>query len=298
MALRLSLRQMSVLHAIVRGGSAQAAAATLHISQPAVSKLISSMEAELGYTLFNRAGRGLEPTPQAISLIPYIERVLGEIDRLQQHALGQREGAAGTVTIAGNHTLLFSIAGPAITGFRQRYPDVIVDLRILPAPQIVTAVLEHKADIGLTYGPFFDKHLQSEQIGKWSVVCVFPKEHFLSRHEIIHPSILAGLPLLTYGEDSPIGLAIRQLFGNMGLVFSPTTVLGNTPSILQLVDAGLGIGLIDNFDAFATQFRDVHFRTLSPGVEISAILLRSQQSQNSQAIIDLVKSISGASDRL
>ncbi len=282
--LHLSLKQINVLHAILRGGSTTAAAEALHISQPAVSKLVASMEKELRYPLFVRTGRGLEPTPEAIALMPYVERTLSELQRLQQHAENLRGGSSGHLAIAGNLTLVNSLAATAMATFRKHYPDINVELTILSGAEIQAAVLSNKADIGLIYGPFHHDHIHTERIGEWPIRCVLPRSHPLSALKQIHVRELEDQPILTYSAETPTGLAIRRLFENIGVRFQASVVLSNTPAVLQLVAEGLGIGLVDYWDFFSDSYPGLTSRMLVPRIENHPMMIFSAHSQRNRAV--------------
>ncbi len=66
----MNLRQMEVFHAIMRSGSVTGAARQLNVSQPAISATLRHCEAQLGMKLFERAGSGLQPTPEAHAIFP------------------------------------------------------------------------------------------------------------------------------------------------------------------------------------------------------------------------------------
>lgn len=287
MRINLSLRQLSVLHAIIHSGSAAAAAELLHITQPAVSKTVATMERELGYPLFHRTGRNLEPTARTIALMPQVERVLGEIDRLQNSANIIGREVTETLTITGNFTLISTIASEAAALFCAKYPRTSLKLFAVTAQEIIASIVNHTADIGLAYGPLHHSLLSIEEIGRWTSVCVMPKKHPLANAREIQPSDLAGEKLLTYTDTSPTGIAYRRLFENAGIDFHPTITTTNTPTILRLVSRGVGLGLVDTFEYYKNDYRNLVARPLRPRIESAPKLLMSNTLQHSDSCHEL-----------
>ena len=80
-------------------GSASAAAEHLYITQPAVSRLLSDLEYSVGFTLFERQGRGLAPTSDGRRLYEAVERVYLGLDAVQEAATAIREGSSGTLRV-------------------------------------------------------------------------------------------------------------------------------------------------------------------------------------------------------
>jgi len=296
--IRLSLRQIKVFQEVMRGGSTIAAAQAMHVSQPAVSKLITSMEEELRYPLFIRSGRGLEPTREAIALYPYAERALAELQRLQSHAQNLRTGSSGLLRIAGNMTLINCLAAQAMSVFREDYPAINVELLILSGAEIQAAVLGNKADIGLIYGPYYSDNIKSERIGSWPVRCVLSQTHPLAAQAEISVRDLSGENLLTYSNTTPTGLAIRRLFENSGTPFNASMVLSNTPGILQMVENGLGVGLVDYWDCVGDPHPDLVSRLLVPRIENLPVMIFSEHSPCNGAMDSMARLIRRLAERM
>lgn len=282
--IRFSLRQLKVFQEIMRGGSAIVAAEAMNISQPAVSKLISSMEEDLRYPLFIRTGRGLEPTAEAISLYPFVERTLAEHQRLQNHAQNLRTGSSGLLRIAGNMTLINVLAASSVLEFRKDFPDVSVELTVLSGSEIQSAVMTKKADIGLLYGPFYSDIIASERIGNWPVLCAFNRGHPLERHDEICIRDLIDQEILTYSNVTPTGLTIRRAFENSDTPLNVAMVLSNTLGVLEMVRGGAGIGLIDYWQHWEGYFPSITCRPVHPRIENHPVMLLAPHNRQNAAL--------------
>lgn len=294
MKIRLNSRQISVFSAVMRLGSTSAACDFLHISQPAVSKTLSSMENELGYALFRRTGRGLEPTAKALALQPHVDRVLTEFDRLQSNAAVIGHGLTGTLSIGGNHSLVSRVATFAAVALRGRHPEIGLRLSVIPADELLEHVIQHKIDVGLMYNPVPTHQVTSEQLYSCACACVFPANHRFSRMDRVSLDDLRGEPFLTYSVGSPTERLHRRLFEENGWEFEPAITFGDTFSLLQAVSHGVGIGLVDNFDQFKVFFQGVRSLPFLPEITLNAMLITSNSPTSNPAFPILLDELKAA----
>src|SRR5699024_6163909 len=115
--MRLRLRHMEILEAVLTNVSTIAAAEQLHVSQPVVSRTIKHAERNLGYTIFHRQGGRLHPTPEALALLPKLEAFFSHWHRIQDYAENLATGEL-TLNIAVNPALA-DILPPAVLQVRK-----------------------------------------------------------------------------------------------------------------------------------------------------------------------------------
>src|SRR5476649_2882620 len=125
--MRLNLKQIEVFRAIMLTGSISGAAKLLHVSQPAVSRLISYTEQRLGLLLFQRIKGRLYPTPEARRLFEEVSAVYQSVQRVNDLA----ENRIGQLRIASSPNLGQSLMPRAVAIFCQRYPEVRIVLHTL-----------------------------------------------------------------------------------------------------------------------------------------------------------------------
>src|SRR5437764_5455196 len=137
----MDLEDLAAVRAVVDQGTFSAAAVSLKVAQPALSRRIARLEHELGGLLFDRLPRHAAPTPLGLSVAAAAAGILNEVERAREDALAIARGAAGRIRMS-------SLAGgiPALarglSSFQQRNPDVVVDLRPLDADAAVLALRE------------------------------------------------------------------------------------------------------------------------------------------------------------
>lgn len=298
MTLRLNGRQIEVFSAVMRCGGASAASEFLHISQPAISKTLASMEEELGYALFVRTGRGLRPTAEALTLLPHVKRVLAEFDRLRSNATVIARGFTGTLSVGGNHTLISSLASVAAGAMRDRYPETCLRLSLTPADDVIESVLQQRIDVGLMYGPVASHQLEIEPVCSWHCACVFPAFHAFDSLDRVTVDDLRGEVILSYVEQSPTGRAIRRLFADSARPIEPAIAFGDTFNLLQSVRSGMGVGLVDTFEYFGKLFPDLRSAPLVPLVKLDVAMVTRPESASNPAFAALLEEIRAAARTL
>jgi DNA-binding transcriptional LysR family regulator len=142
----LNVKHLVVFRAVVKAGSISAAARVLHISQPAVTKTVRLLEAELGLSLFLRVNGRLVLTSEAEELMPEVERLFGNVAAVRHLADEIRDGYSGSLSVATVTTLSPTLVARAIERFRHhpRVPSTSGASR-----HVVDAIATHQVDVGI-----------------------------------------------------------------------------------------------------------------------------------------------------
>ena len=132
----IDLHRWRIFLSVMASGSVSAAADHLGLSGSAVSQHLSALQKETGLTLFERAGRGIQPTAAARTLAAESERLMAEAKRVESVVADLREGRSGRLTVG-----YFSSAGAAwmprlVKRLTKELPDITVEL-IDAAEQLV-----------------------------------------------------------------------------------------------------------------------------------------------------------------
>src|ERR1700754_4470491 len=98
----MNLRQLRTFIAIAESGGFARAEGRLHLSQPAASRQIQALEAELGIPLFDRIGRSIRLTSEGQDLVRRSRRLLQEADSFNERAQAIKGGSAGTLRVGGS----------------------------------------------------------------------------------------------------------------------------------------------------------------------------------------------------
>ncbi len=134
---------------VAERGSFSIAAAQLHLTQPAVSKRIASLEQELDCRLFDRIGRSVTLTESGRALLPRAQRILLDLRDAERSLQDLRGGVAGTLSMGISHHLGLHRLPPVLAQFSRDYPDVRLDIAFLDSEEVSSLVQQGRLELGV-----------------------------------------------------------------------------------------------------------------------------------------------------
>ncbi|WP_018936072.1 LysR family transcriptional regulator [Thioalkalivibrio sp. ALJ24] len=150
---QLSIEALQAFVAVVDTGAFSVAAEHLHLTQPAISKRIQSLENTLERPLFERQGRRVRPTEVAERLLPEAREILARLRAIEQQIADLDRAVHGRLRLATSHHIaLHRLPGPLAT-LRGRYPGVEMELAFMDSEAGIQAVLHGDADLALATLP-------------------------------------------------------------------------------------------------------------------------------------------------
>src|SRR5215469_8356723 len=170
----MELDHVEAFLAIARSGGFVRGSAALHLSQPATSRRIKLLEAELGAPLFDRLGRGVTLTQAGRAFLPHAQALLASMRDGVEAVNAVRGTGQGTVTLALVGTLASSGLTARLSGLRRAHPGLDLRLRTALSVEVSDLVLRGDADVGLRYGTDPDPGMMSIIIHNERLVPVCP----------------------------------------------------------------------------------------------------------------------------
>lgn len=190
----MNLRHLRAFAAIVDVGGFARAAVRLHLSQPALSRQIHALEAELGVPLFDRVGRGVQLTGQGEDLLRRSRRLLAEADSLGERARELKRGETGILRVAATPQVIENLLAPFLIHYRRRHPGVEVHL-VEDGGARLLARLE-RGEVHLSMTPASATRFAGTLLYPMHVIAAVPAGHALGRRRVLEVSELADEPLL------------------------------------------------------------------------------------------------------
>ncbi|MEO8279774.1 MAG: LysR family transcriptional regulator [Ideonella sp.] len=253
----LNVKRLAVFRAVVQMGSVSAAARLLHISQPAVTKTIRLLESEVGLPLFLRVNGRLVLTPEAEGLVPEVERLFGKLAAVKNLADAIRDGFSGSISVAAVTTLTPTLVARSVQQFHQLVPRVRFDLRALSTRHVVDAVATHQVDVGIIDAPPSGVDMEVFALCRSEIGCVIRADHRLATRKRLAPSDLAKETLISYGEETYTGWQMRAAFQEAGVNAAVAFTVNHSYTAYALVQAGVGIGIVDSFPMLSGAYPDL-----------------------------------------
>lgn len=155
----MTLSQLRTFATVAEAGSVQAAAARLHVTQPAVSAAVRALEESVGVELLERHGRGSRLTAAGRAFASYARRVLGLLEEAEQAAHGTGDPTRGTVRIAATTTAAEHLLPHSLALFRDAYPEAELAVGVGNKQRVWAQMRRHEVDIVLAGRPAFDQSL-------------------------------------------------------------------------------------------------------------------------------------------
>lgn len=228
-------------------GSVSDAARLLHVSVPAVSRVLSHAESQLNFPLFERIKGRLHPTEEARHLYHEIELVYRGVQRVDRltHELAERRH--GMLSIASSPSIGHILIPLAIARFHERHPDVRIHFQYLSHQLLKERLLSRQSEVGVSILPVDHPNLTTAPIAVGRLICICPPQHALADRQAVTPQDLQPYSLITYPPDTPFGARIEQLFAKSNETLKVAMEVGSPQNACALVGAGAGIALVDEF---------------------------------------------------
>src|SRR3954462_4139764 len=239
----MDLAALKIFLAVAHERSFSRAAAKVHRTQPAVRQAVRRLEVELGEQLFDRSSKTGTLTEAGRMLQNYGQRLVRLAEETESAVRALRALRRGRVLIGANeaavHTLL-----PLISRFRQRYTDITIDVRRVPARQIAIEVQQGSLDFGaLTFHPA-EEGLLEVPVGTDELVLLVPPSHRLADRRQVAMADIAEEWVVAHNDPSPARERVLRLFEERHVPLRMVIALPSLDGINRAVELKLGVALL------------------------------------------------------
>lgn len=269
----LSLRLLEIFAAMMRSQTTTEAAEMLRISQPAVSAALRQLEVNLGLTLFERTTRRLVPTSEARMLYEEIRPIFGLMRGVAQRTREMKQGLVGRLRVLSTHPLGNSIAPIALRNFLADRPDVSISFDVRRLDQVIEAVQNGMADLGLAVLPAQTGSTHAELLCRAQMVALVPEDDPLAGKSAITGEDLAGRPLVGIEQESELGQLLRRGFVQTGAEYRPRIESRLCQTAALLASHGIGCAVVDPWSASVYPMPGLVRRPFLPALEVQAVVL-------------------------
>ena len=239
----MDLAALRIFLAVAEERSFSRAAAKVHRTQPAVSQAVRRLELDLGEELFDRSSKSGVLTDAGRVLQNYGQRLVRLAEETESAMRELRDLRRGRVLIGANeaavHTLL-----PLMARFREKVPDIAIDVRRVPARQIAVEVQQGSLDFGaLSFRPA-EAGLLEVPVGTDELVLLVNPQHPLAKRRQITMQDVAGEPVVAHNDPSPARERVLRLFDQQHIQLRMAIALPSLDGIKRAVELKLGVALL------------------------------------------------------
>jgi DNA-binding transcriptional LysR family regulator len=244
-ARRIDLTSLQLFVAVCELGSIGRAAEREFIAASAVSKRLSDLEATLQTPLLYRHTRGVNLTPAGESLLHHARSVLFSLEKMQAELSEYAEGVRGHVRIHANISAIVQFLPEDLGNFTREHPQVKIDLEEHLSTEVVRAVQEGAADIGICNAGAAAGHaLQALPYRQDELVLIVPRGHPLAKREAVAFEDTLDLDHVGLHSNSSIYLAMREAAASAGRTIRLRIHVTGLDAMCRMIDNGLGVGVM------------------------------------------------------
>ena len=212
----LTFRQLEAFRAVIDAGSVVKASEIMGLSQPAVSRLLTNLEATIGYRLFNRRRGRLVPLDEARELYEEVDRSFVGLDRIAEAAERIARRKTTQIRIAALPGLTEGPLNVVMARILRNRPSVFLTMESRTRFQILEGLTLGVHDIGIASMPIDGPGLATRWLASSESVCLVPEVHPLGSKSVISPGDLDGVACIMPADRTPMRLKLDQIFRDAG----------------------------------------------------------------------------------
>lgn len=265
----MDLPKLRAFVAVAREGSLTRAAERIHLSQPAISLQLKSLQESLGVELFRRTPRGMLLSREGEQLLPYAERVLAAASEVKAIAAGLSHTVSGKLRIGTILDPEFLRLGAFLRALVERYPDIETDLSHGISGWVLQQIKAEALDVGFFLGLPDDPPYHAVVLTRFTYRVVAPpgwKQRVAGRGW----EELAALPWIWTPPESVHNRLLSALFARLGVSPRVVAQVDQEPSMLDLVKSGVGLTLAR--DSIALREAHAHGLAIADAVSLQTEL--------------------------
>jgi DNA-binding transcriptional LysR family regulator len=289
----MELRHLRYFVAVAEQRHFGRAADSLGIAQPPLSKQLQDLERELGYPLFDRSRRPVELTAAGQSLLEHARGLFEALEIAVRETRRAGAGHSGRVSIGYPSSLAYSGLTGILRAFRERSPEVAIEVRELAPAEQIDALKRGDLDVGFVRTPLHEPQLASENIRNEKLVLALPADHRLAVAGSVALGAVAREPFVFFPRARGPGFFDFLMGFCRESGFSPQ-IVQEAPQIdvLALVAAGFGLSILPD-SVRELRRADIVLRPIigSPTTELRLVWRSSDASPAVARFIETVRRV-------
>lgn len=240
----MDIRQLQYFAEVAKQRSFTRAAEVLHVSQPSISKMIKSLETELGVVLLDRSERKIELTDAGHLVYEHAQRILQLVGDLTSSVEELLQVERGFIRLGLLPTVGAFLLPAAIARFKQRYPQIELEMREYSAKPLEVQVEQGHIDIGLTVLPVNEERFEAIPLRAEELVAIVYPGHALFGRESVNLTDLRDESFVLFTEEYAMHDVVRQACLQAG--FEPKVAYMSSlwDFVGEMVAARMGISLV------------------------------------------------------
>lgn len=246
----MNITTLQTFIAVAEKKNLSLAAQEIHITQPAISKQLSVLEAHFGTPLVERRGRGVKLTPAGEIFYRHAKEVLELLNRADREIRQMSGEIRGRLVIWASTIPGHYILPPIIGSFKREYPDVQTVLQIGDSKEAIRKLLEESAHLAAVGMLPNNKRIEGVKFFSDELVVIVPPNHPFAQAKEISLDKLAKEQLVWREMGSGTRSVVEAYLARGGLTADKLNIaleLGSTGAIVTAVEAGAGVSVVSRW---------------------------------------------------
>jgi DNA-binding transcriptional LysR family regulator len=244
----ITIQQMEAVISLVEEGSFSRAAKKMHLTQPALTKNIKSVEDCLGLRVVNRSNAGITLTAEGHVIFNYARRIIKLRNEAREKIVQMQGNTGGEIYIGASTIPATYILPSALSLFRKKYDNVRVHVQTADSEETMNMVLAGEVEIGLIGKKPLNKKLLSDLLWKDRLVLAVSLNHPWCKKKSITLEELAQEPFILREKGSATRDVLEFYLKEHKTVslaqFNICSELGSSEAVKEAIIAGLGVSIL------------------------------------------------------
>ncbi|NQX88353.1 MAG: LysR family transcriptional regulator [Halioglobus sp.] len=237
----MDIQQLRAFLLVAESGSFSAAAQTLHLTQPAVSKRIAQLEDTLQAALFDRIGRRVRTTESGDALLPHARAVQREIQAAEQSVRDLAGEVGGRLRLATSHHIGLHRLPPVLSHYSSAYPAVHLDIDFMDSERAYERTLRGEVELAVvTLSPEHVANSVTHLVWHDPLDFMAQAGHALTQCKTVTLDVLSEHPAILPGLNTYTGQIVKRLFDERGLPVEVAIATNYLETIRMMASVGLG----------------------------------------------------------
>ena len=260
----MNIKALRAFRHTLSEGTLAGAARAMNLSEPAISRLVSSLEGELRLDLFSRKGRRLTPTPYALAFYREAGRILDNLDEIPRLAAEIRAGRTTSLRVVTMPRVAPALVSPAVGSFLKRFPTARIRLDVRARREAGKWLAGREYDIGIGALPVDNPNIRTRPLLSARAMAILPREHALASRDEIRAEDLINEPLIGLMQGLLMRDQLDDFFRSAGLTPSYVCEVAALQLAVHLAADGAGLTVADALTVSVLETKQVVLRPIAP----------------------------------
>jgi DNA-binding transcriptional LysR family regulator len=273
----LDVRTLRLFESVVDAKNLTQAAKVNHLAVGAASRRISNFESLIGAPLLERHSRGLRLTPTGHLVAESVRNILDQLNGLGSISHNLRQGITDHVRLLANGVAITEYLPSIIMQFREKHPDVLVEIEESMSWNTANALLQQNASIGIVVSGVPTLGLRHFEYVTEALVLVTPRNHPLARRHRVRFTDTLDYDYIGLQPESLIYTMLREEARQAGKRVRILAQISGLYHVCSMVSAGLGLAVVPESLA----------RSLQDAFKLATIKLEGRQFVFSETVLHI-----------